>query len=66
MQSMIRLAADLSRLRKMRNGSNACLLRDSMSRNRPSSTTDAISEATTFVSPQWETPFCVVAALDRP
>ena len=65
-QSMIRFAADRSRLRKIRSGISACLLRDSMITNETSSTTAAASETTTLVSPQCETPLGLVAALDRP
>ncbi len=64
--SMIRYAPDRFRLRKTRSGISACLLRDSMIRNEASSTTAAVSEASTLVSPQCETPSWVVAALDRP
>ena len=66
MHSMIRLAADRSRLRKIRSGISACLLRASMAPNAASRTTAADSEASTLVSPQCDTPFAVVAALDRP
>ena len=66
MHSMIRLAADRFRLRKIRNGISACGLRDSMKTNDASSTTAAVSEPMTLVSPQCETPFGVVAALVRP
>ncbi len=66
MHSMIRLAADRSRLRKIRNGISACGLRDSMKTNDTSSTTAAASETMTLVSPQCETPFGLVAALVRP
>src|SRR2546430_10786775 len=63
---MIRYVPDRLRLRKIRSGISACLLRDQMMMNEPSSTTAPTSEATTFVSPQCETPFGLVAALDRP
>jgi hypothetical protein len=63
---MIRLAADRSRLRKIRSGISACSLRDSMTMNAASSTTAAVSETMTLVSPQCETPFWLVAALVRP
>src|SRR6516165_1911156 len=63
---MIRLAADRSRLRKIRSGISACLLRDSMKTNETSSTTAAASDTTTLVSPQCDTPLGLVAALDRP
>ena len=65
-QSMIRFAADRSRLWKIRSGISACLLRDSIITNETSSTTLAASETTTLVSPQCETPLGLVAALDRP
>ena len=64
--SMIRLAADRSRLRKIRSGISACSLRASMTMNEASSTTAAVSEAMTLVSPQCETPLGLVAALVRP
>ena len=66
MHSMIRLAADRFRLRKMRSGISACGLRASMTRNVASSTTDAASDTMTLVSPQCETPLGLVAALVRP
>ena len=65
-QSMTRLAADRFRLRKIRSGISAYLLRASMTRNEASSTTAADSETSTLVSPQCETPLGVVAALVRP
>ena len=65
-QSMIRYAPDRSRLRKIRSGISACLLRASMNTNETSSTTAAASDTTTLVSPQCETPLGLVAALDRP
>ena len=64
--SMIRLAADRSRLRKIRSGISAYWLRDSMTMKAASSTTAAASETMTLVSPQCETPFGLVAALVRP
>ena len=64
--SMIRLAADRSRLRKIRSGISACSLRASMTRNAASSATAAVSAAMTLVSPQCETPLGLVAALVRP
>ena len=64
--SMIRLAADRSRLRKIRSGISACGLRVSMTMNAASSATAAVSETMTLVSPQCETPFWLVAALVRP
>src|SRR5215472_846991 len=66
MHKRMRFAPDRLELRNIRSGSSACLLRDSMSTNAPSRTTEAASDATTFASPQCETPFWVVAALDRP
>ena len=66
MHSMITLAADRSRLRKIRKGISARSLRDSMMTNATSSTTEAVSETMTLVSPQCETPFGLVAALVRP
>ena len=64
--SMIRYAPDRFRLRSTRIGTSACLLRTSMNPNATSSTTAAASDAITLVSPQCETPFGLVAALDSP
>src|SRR5215470_5276603 len=63
---MIRLAADRSRLLKIRSGISACLLRASINTNETSRITEAASDTTTFVSPQWLTPLGLVAALERP
>jgi hypothetical protein len=54
------------RSRSSRTGSRACGLRVSVTANAASSTAAAASEATTLASPQWETPFGLVAALTRP
>src|SRR5262249_41352441 len=43
-----------------------CGLRVSMTANAASSITAATNDATTLASPQWETPFGLVAALTRP
>ena len=64
--SMIRFAPVRLRSRSRRSGSRGCWLRVSMTANAASSTAEAASEATTLASPQWETPFGLVAALDRP
>ena len=64
--SMIRYEPVLSRLRSTRIGTSACLLRTSMKPNATSSTTAATSDAITLVSPQCDTPFGLVAALDSP
>ena len=66
MHSMMRFAPDRFRLRKIRSGISACLLRDSITRNDASSTTAAVSDAMTLVSPQWDTPLALEAALDKP
>ena len=66
MQSMIRLAADRSRLRKMRSGISACRLRASMTMNEARKTTAATSEASTLGVPHCEPPVAEAAALDRP
>ncbi len=63
---MIRLAADRSRLRKIRSGISACSLRASVTTKAASSATAAVSATMTLVSPQCETPFWLVAALVRP
>jgi hypothetical protein len=47
-------------------GSRACGLRVSITANAASRTAAAVSAATTLASPQWETPFGLVAALIRP
>ena len=65
-RSMIRLAADRLRLRKIRSGISACSLRASITAKVTSSTTAAVSDTMTLVSPQCETPLALVAALVRP
>jgi hypothetical protein len=53
------------RSRSSRSGSSGCGLRVSIITNAASMTTAATSEAITLVSPQWETPLGLVAALIR-
>jgi len=63
---LIRYAPVRSRLRSTRIGTSAYLLRTSIMPKATSSTTEATSDTITLVSPQCETPFWLVAALDSP
>ena len=64
--SIMRIAPARSRLRSSRTGISAWRLRASMTAKAASRTTPAVSAASTLVSPQWEVPSGLVAALDRP
>jgi hypothetical protein len=59
-------APDRLRLARIRSGISACLLRDSTTTKLTNITAAAASDATTFRSPQCETPAGSVLAWDRP